>query len=244
MAYYDQNGNTLSIDLESSSKIITGYCSVVYHNNDTIFKEYYPNIRKELRLSVEAFNFFKNINNPHFIELYDMYCNYDFYETLSYMLRERLFKVDGYTAKYYSDNSVNVLLEHKDYLLDNLRELEELFNYFSMHKVYLDDVRRANTILGKNCIVIIDPDLFVLGCCSNISALNGKSSNISLENKKKLLSLVNDLFTSGVDEISCCINSLRADSFFNFKVDDRTNITDEVAKRLKYVKKPIDYVVK
>ena len=242
MSYISRNGKELNVDLDNMEQIITGYCSMVYHDSDIIFKEYYPNIRKELRLSVEAFNFFKNINNPHFIELYDIYCNYEFYESLSYLLRERLFKVDGYTAKYYSDDSVNVLLEHKDYLLDNLKELEDLFNYFSLHRVYLDDVRRSNTILGVDGIVIIDPDLFVLDYCSDISS--GKKSNINLENKKTLLNLINDLFVSGIDEISSCINTLRADSFFNFKVGEDTDIISEVSKRLRHVKKPIDYVVK
>lgn len=30
----------------------------------------------------------------------------------------------------------------------------------------------------------------------------------------------------------------------NFKIDENTNITSELSKRLNYVKKPIDYLIK
>ena len=250
MAFYNRCGKKLKLDIDNMEKIITGYCSVVYHDSDTIFKMYYPNICKDLRLSIDDFDFFKNIKNPHFIELYDAYCNREFYETFNYILRKELFKVDGYTAKYYSDDSVNVLLEHKDYLLDNLRELEDLIEYFTENNVLVEDLKRDNAILGKNGIVLVDPDMFHVNDNLSLtmdldvySFIKNKTS-IPLLNKTRLLGLINDLFGMGLLEITNRKDGLYGEKYFDFEVDEFTDITSEVSKELKLVKKPIDYIVK
>jgi hypothetical protein len=250
MGFYNRSGKKLDLDVDNMEKIITGYCSIVYHDDESIFKKYYHNISKDLRLSVEAFDFFKNINNPHFIELYDVYCSHEFYETLNYIFRKELFKVDGYTAKYYSDDSVNVLLEHKDYLLDNLREIEDLINYFTDNKVLVEDLKRDNTILGKDGIVLIDPDMFRMNAKLSeimdidLYSLMGRRTNISLLNKNKLLGLVNDLFNIGLLEIAKRNSDLCTEKYIDFDIDETTDITSEVSKKLQLVKKPIDYIVK
>ena len=250
MAFYNRSGKKLNLDFDGMESLTGGGCSTVYHNEDIIFKKYHPHIRKEIRLTPEGFDFFKNINNPHFIKLYDIFCDYDFFELISFYLRRELFKVDGYTAKFYSDDSVNVLLEYKDYLLDNLRELEDLFNFFSDNRVYLDDIKRANTILGKNGIVIIDPDLFVINASlrdvmdCDVYSLIGHRCSINLQNKKALVHLINDIFSCCLYGMSDSDNYLKADAFFNFEIREDTDITSEVSKRLQYVKKPIDYIEK
>lgn len=65
--------------------------------------------------------YLKNINNPHFIELFDLYSDFNYIELIKNKVGILPFVVDAYTARYYPDNSVNVLLEHKDYILDNLK---------------------------------------------------------------------------------------------------------------------------
>lgn len=249
MHYYDREGNRLK--LNNLVYLNSGHCAKLYHNNEIVLKEYFPNTRNELRITQQSFDFLKTINNPHFIELYDLYCNLDFIKSLGLKVWNDFFKVDAYTSKYYSDDSVNILLENKDYLLDNLNELEKLFNILSDNNVYLDDIKRDNTILGKNGIVIIDPDLFIynpdikelLG--EEVYSFVGSKYNLTLENKVKLLNLVNDIFTQTKYTMDnpnkgICLSLIK---YFNFNINKDTNITSEISKQLHYIKQPIDYIV-
>ena len=180
------------------------------------------------------FDILKNINNPHFIELFDIYSDFDFIELLKNKVGILPFIVDAYTAKYYPDNSVNVLLEHKDYILDNFKELEVLFRIFSENMICTDDIKRDNTVIGKDGIVIIDPDLFY--------TMQSSKEFISTLNKKKLLNLFR----------SICINFLKEEPNYekninfidselvNIEVTENTDVTYEIYKKLKYIKKPIE----
>ena len=69
-----------------------------------------------------------------------------------------------------------------DYILDNFYELEKLFKIFSDNKIVADDVRRDNVIIGKENIVVIDPDLFFI--------TNVFGEQIELKNKYKLLKTI------------------------------------------------------
>ena len=136
--------------------------------------------------------------------------------------KKKSFVIDAYTAKYYSGNNlVNVMFEQKNYLLENIEKLEKLFETFSDYKICVEDVKRRNTVSNRNEIIIIDPDLFY------IFNENASKDFMSLVNKRKLLELVRSIM----------VNSESGE--VDFKVNDKTNITNEVATKLKYVKKPI-----
>lgn len=64
---------------------------------------------------------------------------------------------------------------------------------------------------------------------------------MSLVNKRKLLELVRNIMVnseSGEVDYLTFENGINME-ILNFKVNDKTNITNEVAPKLKYVKKPI-----
>ena len=143
------------------------------------------------------------------------------------------FSIDAYTAKYYPDDSVNVLFEHKDYILDNFKELENLFKIFSENMICTDDVKRKNSVIGKNGIIIIDPDLFY-----TVKSPKG----VSKLNNKNLLKLFRDIlinsFELGPDYEK---NKTFVDSkIVNIKVTANTDITYEISKKLRYVRKPVE----
>ena len=160
MSYYNRNHKKLKVN--ALEYLNSGECAKILCNKDIVLKEYYSETILNSRLNGKMFDILKNISNPHFIELFDIYSCFDFIELLENKIGILPFIVDAYTAKYYSDNSVNVLLEHKDYILDNFRELELLFKIFSENMICTDDIKRDNTVIGKDGIVIIDPDLFYI----------------------------------------------------------------------------------
>ena len=188
MSYY--NRNYKKIKLSAMEYLNSGECAKVFYNKEIIFKEYYSKTRLNCRLSEKMFDILKKINNPHFIELFDIYSDFDFIELLKNKLKILPFIVDAYTAKYYPDDSINVLFEHKDYILDNFKELEVLFRIFSENMICTDDIKKDNTVISKDGIVIIDPDLFY--------TMQSSREFISALNKKKLLNLFRSILINSM----------------------------------------------
>lgn len=127
------------------------------------------------------------------------------------------------------------MFEQKNYLLENIEKLEKLFETFSNYKICVEDVKRRNTVINRNEIIIIDHDLFY------IFNENASKDFMSLVNKRKLLELVRSIMVnseSGEVDYLTFENGINME-ILDFKVSDETNITNEVAPKLKYVKKPI-----
>ena len=160
MTYYNRKYKRFNVG--NMEYLGSGEFGKVSHNKDIILKEYFSRVSPEWRISLDLFDILKTIDNPHFIKLFDVYTELKFFDVLKAIVNSSKFYVDAYTAKYYADNSVNVLWESKDYLLDNFRELELLFEIFSKNKIRTCDVKLSNSIVGKDGIVIIDPDFFVI----------------------------------------------------------------------------------
>ena len=127
------------------------------------------------------------------------------------------------------------MFEQKNYLLENIEKLEKLFETFSDYKICVEDVKRRNTVINRNEIIIIDPDLFY------IFNENASKDFMSLVNKRKLLELVRSIMVnseSGEVDYLTFENGINME-ILDFKVNDKTNITNEVVPKLKYMKKPI-----
>lgn len=235
MSYY-YNRNYKKLKLNNMEYLNNGGCAEVLHNEEIIFKEYYYETSHNYRLDEKMFDILKNIHNPHFIELFDIYSDFNFTELLKNKIGMLPFTVDAYTAKYYPDNSVNALLENKDYLLDNFKELEILFKIFSENMICTADIKKDNTVIGKDGIVIIDPDLFY--------TMEFGKELISTLNKKNLLYLFRSIFINSLkgkpnyDRMVTYIDS----ELVNIKVTDTTDVTQEISKKLRYVKRPIELV--
>ena len=230
MSYYNRDHKKIKLD--DFGYLSSGECASILYNKEVIFKEYFPETELCYRINDKVFNILKNINNPHFIELFDLYSDFNFIELLKNKVGILPFVVDAYTAKYYPDNSVNVLLEHKDYILDNLKELEVLFETFSENMIRTVDIKRDNTVIGKDGIVIIDPDLFY--------TMHSSREFISKLNKKNLLYLFRSIL---VDSIETQPNFEKNITFIdnelvNFEVKANTDVTYEISKKLKYINKP------
>ena len=233
MAYFNRDYKTLSLgDMEYLN---SGACAEVLYNGDIIFKRYYPETLSECKLDAKMFDMLKTIDNPHFIKLLDIYQDCNFNEMVKHFIGLLPFAVDAYTAKYYSDNSIDVLLESKDYILENFRELELLFNIFTENRICVCDLKRDNSIIGKQGIVVIDPDLFYIA--------SYPIENISRVNKERLLAFFRNIIYHFLvkHKENYIKNRMILDSILvNFYVDSDTDVTSELSNKMKQIKRPIE----
>lgn len=233
MAYYNRDYKKLK--MSGMNYLDNGGCATVLYNDEMILKEYFCTTLAKFRLTEKMFDIFKNIDNPHLIELFDIYSDFGPIELFKNRIGISSFTVDAYTAKYYPDNSLNVLFENKDYILDNFRELEILFEIFSENKICTNDVKRKNAIVGKEKIVIIDPDLFYIS--------DYTKKEILTINKKNLLKLYESILITSVeyDDNYMNITKFIYDELANIDITSDVDVTYEISQKLKSIKKPIEF---
>ncbi len=233
MSYYNRDYKKLKVD--DMEYLNRGQCAKILYNEKMILKKYYSDTSIVFRLKEKLFDIFKSINNPHFIELYDIYSDFNFIGLLKNKIGISSFNVDAYTAKYYSDNSLNVLFENKDYILDNFKELETLFEVFSENGICTDDVKRDNAVIGKDGIIIIDPDLFY--------TMESTKETILKINKNNLLQLYKSILinSSACEDNHANIVKFINNELVNINVTSNVDVTYEISKKLRYIKKPIDF---
>ena len=97
-----------------------------------------------------------------------------------------------------------------------------------------EDIKRDNAIIGKTGIIIIDPDLFY--------TTEASKDFVSALNKKKLLNLFRSIFMSSVanePNYGKLITFIDTE-LVNIEVTENTDITYEISKKLKYIKKPVE----
>lgn len=236
MTYYNRSGKKLKLKLDDMEYLKSGCFAKILHNSNIAFKQYFPGSLHCCRMSTKLFDVLKDIKNPNFIALYDIYSCASFLEVIKSRIKMQSFIVDGYTAKYYPDDSVNILYEHKDYILDNFRELELLFDIFTENNILVHDLNRANSILSKDGIVLVDPDFFEID--PNLGLENPKIY-ISTENKRSLLCLYKSIIVdaaSGHQQYNRLLKFI-CDELFYIDITEKTDVTHEISKVLKYVKK-------
>lgn len=181
MNYY--NRDLKKFDPTGFEYLNRGSCGHISYNKNIIFKQYFASTKQEDRLSEHIFDILKDINNPHFIKLIDIYSKNDLLKLFFNKLRKKVFLVDAYSAKYYENENINVLNEPIDYLLDNIREIEILIDIFSDNAVMIDDIHRKNVIFTSQKMIIIDPDFFKIS----------NNEDLIIINKMRLLDLIKDI---------------------------------------------------
>ena len=234
MDYYNRNFQKL--ELENMKYLSQGDYWEVSYNDEIILKEYFGFTNNSYRIKENIFDILKSIDDKHLIELYDIYTAKNKIKIFFGKILQSQFKVDCYTAKYYSDNSVNALNEPKEYLLENLFELQKLFNILTENNICTKDVKRANTIIGKEGIVIIDPDLFYIP---------KEKENVALINQLNLLNLFKSICLASIDtkrDLDSILKYLEKE-VLDFNLTEKTDISYEISKKLKYRRCPKDIFI-
>ena len=235
------NRDNVKFDFNDMEYLSHGYNGEVFYNNKIIFKKYFAWSEKDSRINLQLFDLLKEFKNPHFIELYDIYTKYFKIEIINRIIkkiRNNAFLVEGYSAKYYQEDNIDVLNSSKEYFLENLFEIEKFINELSENGIKINDMIRRNIILNKDNIVIIDPDLFYLW--NPISCLPA--------NKEKLYYLFNDLLLNEVFKIPYLYTTSKylkeqnifKNHMYNLYATEEFCVTDEFSKILKHTKKPVE----
>ena len=129
-AYYDRDCKKMKLN-RNMQYLNHGCCAHVFTDKDIILKKYFKKTPWICRLKPKMFDLLKDINNPHFIELYEIYQSLNLIQLFKYKQQKFQFITSAYSAKYYEEASIDILYESIDYILDNFRELEILFKIFS-----------------------------------------------------------------------------------------------------------------
>ena len=236
MKYYDRNCQTTEFDIQQMEKVGKGECAQVYrYQSDKILKVYFSTTVLEARLQPRVFDILKDIENEHLMKIYQLYSDMNYLSQILYKMKCLSFTTDAYTAEYYQEQKINALEEPTEYLLDNVKELEDLFDIFTKKQAITWDVKRANTVMDSNNIIIIDPDLFYISKLSNVYTAR--------TNKMNLLRLVRSILYWASTEQQ---DYQKLEREITIELDEtnisgKTNVTDYLYKKLKYSKKPIDY---
>lgn len=232
MGHYNRSHEIFDLEKGDMQYLNHGSCANVYYNQDIIFKEYFPKTPIGCRISEEMFDILKTIIHPCFLNLFDIYGDFRFSESI----KQEVFQVNSYTGKYYQDDYVNVLEECKDYILDNFRQLEKLIEIFTDNGIAIYDVKRDNIILRRNGMVMIDPDFFYKA--------DLEKSLIADINCQELLNLFKRILQYAVKDLSKNLNLELLfrlyEELTDIEVSKDLDFIYEISKKLRYVNKPID----
>lgn len=233
MRFYDSQGNIESINFKRAFN--HGGCSNVYLSNGIVTKKYYD-YTNHCRIDNEVFEYLKGVDNPHFINLIDYYYEVSkiYYpdgdeRDIKEVIKQYL--IDVYRYYYIKSDDVDILTAPTEYILYNFEEIEKLFKRFAKDKLMVYDMKKQNTVLTKDNIVIIDPDLF----CFKDDKKMCKSFN-----RVMLSYLFIHLF---LDNPRYEMEQYRSkiDDLFTFK-NETGNLIGPLSKRLSRYKRPIDYL--
>ena len=204
--------------------------SFIYRYKDIIIKKYW--YCTELAISDDVFDILHTIDNKHLINLYELFTiiSDEEYEQKYKSFLHKKFSKDGYTAKYYQQDSINPILEKSYYLIKNIDELKELIDILSNYHILMEDTKIENSIIQKGQIVIIDPDYYKL---SNLDIKTIKENNY-----KELLKLLQSLFEHFLVDKKCEV----IDYFDKLQDGNPIESVSHFEKSLKQVKKPIEII--
>lgn len=232
MIYNDEFNRKVIFNSKNLNYLDKGGCAKVFTINETdkILKKYFKSTPTDLRISKDIFNLIRLIDSRNLMKVFDIFTSCDF----NIFKDTNSHKIIGYTAKYYKSDDINPLLLDKEYLIENFRNLEKLIDIFNDLNILAKDLKEENVVFTKDNIVIIDPDLF--------SKPDKNKDFIKKFNSCELFSLLINIIVKYSGNTKYFRNSLMDELIDRYSFND--NISDILYKKLKYVKKPIDYFKK
>ncbi len=241
--YVNKSFEFLSVKEENF--INHGECGTIFStDDDKIIKTYFDETSEMCKLNDDTFLILKKIRNQHFVELYDVYTTLAHYK--AYKKGKSEFLVDAYTAKRYYGTERSMLRDSKEYLLTNIRELEELIHELSYSAILVGDLSAENTIFTDSHMILVDPDLFSHSTFSfkenireNITAFLDYIAFLFIEELIDIEKIEGKDYSKLKKKIY--IESVRTRKNF---IDGEKSITDGFSKALRFHKSPIEFFTK
>lgn len=230
MQYYNSKGELVEYNFNYAFS--QGDCARVYKKDDIIFKKYYSNL-KNGRISYDIFEMLKSIDNPHLLSLLDTFYIKD--EVIDYERFKndiRSFIIDAYTYKFVGEDNIDILTMPTDYTLDNLSEIEKLIEHLTSLHIQVLDLKRDNSLLTNDRIILIDPDLF--------NKCDIAMDNLKAHNNIMLMILFKSIFLLSLSGDKSIIKGI----YRLFEIEDfnSQSLSYEVSRKLTGYKRPIDYL--
>ena len=204
-------------NIKNSKFFKHGGTSNIYKlENDELLKRYYAYTTESVRITEDIFKLLQTINHIRMIRMYELFVinNHSV----------------AYTMKELTDDDTDILDTSVDFLLENIKSIEELFDNLTALNIRIMDSRWDNTVVNEKGITIIDPDKY-----------RKVEYNPVTNNKDQLLYLVYSLLTDRKSIREREIDLNKVVRFRNsIKISDTVSITDELHTSLKLVKKPYE----
>lgn len=152
----------------------------IYTDGKTVLKEYYKDVSRYLRIYKEAFDELSKVNSPAFLKLRECFTEtikpcegYDFEVT----------NVIGYTYDYIEESYQDMIDMPMEYTLNTIHEFDLLVKECNKRGILLDDPNKGNSLVTKDNLVIIDPDLFEIRRTEDELESNYEIANRYIVNK-------------------------------------------------------------
>lgn len=243
--FFDSSGNIWKIDIRNElieQEEGRGANLYLQDNKKTIFKKYNELANKWM--NYQLFETLKQIENPHFVELIERYYSvYTNPENIVDFPSDS--KIAGYTKKYIREKKINILKEKKNYLIQNIFELQELFNIFSQDGIRVSFKYPGDIKINSNGIVLNNPDNFSL---VDVEKSNYPLEELSLHNQFQLIELLRIAFSDGFSQLFLKLDFTlyknTVEDLFSYDLVRSQDIASEVNKKLRFSKRPLDYMRK
>lgn len=185
------------------------------------------------------FEILKEIENPHLVKLQRrFYCRFKEADIKRLQTNPATVPIDAYTRMPVREGKIEILKRQKEYLLENISSLQELFDCLSQKRVCVNFRRREDVRADSNGLIITNPDAFTMSDDENLTFYN----RLTLLNSISALAMQEyseQLFRQNTEEANKAISDL-----FDSQLARETDIAIAVEKKLSNVRKPMNYVKK
>lgn len=226
MVFYTRDLRKFEVDICPKLSIGDGVSSMVYRNDDMAIKLYYD-WAKTTFMSECRFDALSSVKSDNYIELHDLIMKVKAYDPEKY-IRENGFKIDGYTARYYVQDETNPMFKPSSYLISNIEGLQELTEQLVKKRIRLRDIDVENTILTKDKIVLIDPDLY--------EVTSESKKELRMGNTYEIFFLIKLIMYGYSGELQDSVMNY----FTEFEEQNAFECLDQVKRELSRVRTPIE----
>ncbi len=244
MQYYNSKGELVLLDGIRSG--MHGQNSeIIKINEHEFYKRYFLQTDETNRITLDVFEFIKQVSNKHLIKLIERFYQVDRDTTADEIINNpEKYIIDAYTYEWVQKDNIDIFLMPVDYLMDNLKELLDLADYFSEYGLYLVDTKAENAVLNDSGIVLIDPDINTFSYEASYKKFPKLEDTDAVKrwNRRRIIDLFKEICAKALQLRSDAPEVIVNDLFEDTEWDGSYDVTT-VSKKLKGHKTPLDYVI-
>ena len=142
---------------EGAKHIVDSRFADIYKFEEITIKKYYDSVSPNLRITKDVFNEVSQVDKNALLKLRECFTEViKPYKGMDY--EEEC--VTGYTYDYIEAYNQKMIEMPMEYTLNTIHEFDILIKELNKRGILLEDPNKGNSIITKDNLVIIDPDLF------------------------------------------------------------------------------------